>query len=205
VSSPDLPAERIFESLAAARWEVPRRTYGSSHATLIGILVDWWISLDLESHTVFDGAPSHGKGNVGQGDALFCRGQKPIGVLEAEGTTPVVKLTSIVKYFETSRPELQSVSFGVLLLYSYEARGSGASRQYRPAADSAILELARKATEEHPTQAIIVITIDKQFMRFIEGVRSLSEYYSGTTSKVTGILFRAGVEVRRQTYFDRRL
>ena len=125
MSKPDLPAERVFESLAAARWEVALRTYGSSHATLIGILVNWWISLDLESHTVLDGAPSHGKGNVGQGDALFYYGQKPIGVLEAEGTNPVAKVTSVVKYFETGRPELQSVWFGVLLLYSYKARGSG--------------------------------------------------------------------------------
>lgn len=202
LSNPDLPAEKIFESLAAARWEVAHRTYGSSHATLIGILVDWWISLDLESHTAFDGAASHGKGNLGQGDALFCRGQKPMGVLEAEGTNPVAKVASIVKYFETGRTELQSVWFGVLLLYSYEARGSGARRQHRPAEDSAILELARKATEEHPTGAIIVITVDKQFMRFTEGVRSQSGYYSGTTSKVTGILFRTGKEDRRQTLFD---
>jgi hypothetical protein len=203
MSSPDLAVERIFESLAAARWEVAHRTYGSSHATLIGILVDWWISLDLESHTVFDGAPSHGNGNVGQGDALFCRGQKALGVLEAEGTNPVAKVTSIVKYFETGRPELQSVWFGVLLLYSYEARGSGTRRQYRPAEDSSILELARKATEEHPTRTIIAITVDKQFIRFTEGVRSLSGYYSGTTSKVTGILFRRGTEDRRQMHFDK--
>jgi hypothetical protein len=191
----DLTARFVFESLSSARWHVAHRTFGSSHATLIGLLVDWWVSLSPD-HTALDGAPSHGKGNAGQGDVMFCRQEEPVGVLEVEGTKPLAKVESIVKYFNTERRELKSVWFGVLLLYSYAPFGRGEERQYRSAEDDGIIDAVQQATSPHPGRAIITIALDKEFSRIKSGVRSTSEYYSGTTRKVIATLFTGGKKAR---------
>jgi len=34
----------MLECLRNVRWDTVANTYGSSHATLIGLLVAWWIS-----------------------------------------------------------------------------------------------------------------------------------------------------------------
>jgi hypothetical protein len=96
-------------------------------------MTQWWILLLPVRHTVLDGAPSHGKGRAGQGDVVFCQNDVPLGVLQAEGIQGLAKVDSIVKYFDTQRPELQSIQFSVLILYSYAAVGRGKQRQYRPA------------------------------------------------------------------------
>ncbi len=40
----------MLECLRNVRWDTVANTYGSSHATLIGLLVDWWISSDSDTH-----------------------------------------------------------------------------------------------------------------------------------------------------------
>lgn len=197
----DLPIQTIFESLSAVRWQVAYRIYGNSHASLIGLLVDWWISLSPDCHTALDGAPSHGKGNAGQADAVFCRHEEAVGVLEAEGTVPLEKVKSIVKYFETARPKLKSIRFGVLVLYPTAPKGRGKSRQYRKP-DESVFDEVKKATLARHGRAIIAIELEKIFERSQRGVRAISEYYSGTLSKVTGVLFTQGKEDGRLVLFE---
>src|SRR6266704_2860222 len=78
-----------FEDFYSVRWHVAERTYGNDHSTLIGLLVDWWVSRDA-TNSVLEGGPScnpRRTGLMGRGhcDALFCRNAKPVGVLEVEG------------------------------------------------------------------------------------------------------------------------
>src|SRR3954468_15401679 len=78
-----------FESV---RWHVARRAYGNAHATLIGLLVDWWVSRDKNRNRVLEGGPSFnppGTGLVGRGqcDAILCADSKAVGVLEVEGAS----------------------------------------------------------------------------------------------------------------------
>jgi hypothetical protein len=192
----------LLESLGRARWEVAHRTYGSSHSTLIGLLVDWWVRISPTRHSVLDGAPSCGRGSAGQGDALFCRDDRPVGVLEAEGTDPLAKIRTISRYLKSDRAELRSIQFGILLQYAYEPTGRGRDRQYPAAESSKVMAEVQKVSVKHPQNAIVVVTLDKEFSRFTDGVRSCSEYYSGTTNKVAGILFHGGAEVRRRPYFN---
>ncbi|MES2784722.1 MAG: hypothetical protein V4684_04605, partial [Pseudomonadota bacterium] len=57
-------SKSLFDSLATVRWNVAKRTFGSSHPTLIGLMSQWWIEQAAE-HTVLDGAPSFGLANAG--------------------------------------------------------------------------------------------------------------------------------------------
>ncbi len=121
--------------------------------------------------------------------------------MEAEGTQPCEKVSTIVRYFETARPELRSIWFGILLLYSYGAKGRGGERVYPPAEDRKAVEAVKRATLAHLNRPIIAITVDKAHARFSTGVRSTREYYSGTANKVTGILFAEGAEKARRVFF----
>jgi hypothetical protein len=189
----DLPINTVFESLASTRWDVAYRTYGCSHPTLIGLLVQWWIELSPD-HTALDGAPSHGKGG-GKGDALFCRHQEPVGVLEAENLKPLAKVESIVKYFDTERPELKSVCFGILLQYSY--------KQDRQVIAPNVIEAVRQALSTRPGRTIIIIVIEKKNPRIPTGIRSTTRY-KATISRVSAILFDGcGKENHRVLFAER--
>jgi hypothetical protein len=195
------PAHDIFQSLSSARWRTAGRTFGSSHSTLIGLFVDWWINCDPDRNTALDGPPSHGSGNAGQGDAVLCASDIPAGVLEVEGTQPLDKVRSIGNYFSTPRDELRSIWFGILLLYSYAPTGRGKDRHYPSAEIPTVVEAAKQVTREQSTKSIIIVTLDKQFSRIPCGVRSLSDYYSGTTNKIAGVLLQDGTETDRRVYF----
>lgn len=42
----------LLTRLESVRWNIISQTYGSSHATLIGLLVDWWMILPRKSGVV---------------------------------------------------------------------------------------------------------------------------------------------------------
>ena len=114
----------------AGRWHVAARTIGNDHSTLIGLLIDWWTSMDPEHHWALEGGPGNGLpegGGRGQRDALFCRGLAPIGVLEVEGYRYAIE--KIGSFFEAHYPELKPLEFGLLLLYNYEPKGPWISHQ----------------------------------------------------------------------------
>lgn len=193
-------AQDLLPSLANATWDLAYRTYGSSHATWIGLLGGWWIRLDPVSHSMLDGAPSFGKGRAGQGDALFCDSGIPVGILEVEGSEPEDKLWTIEQYFQSTRPELQSIWFGLLLLYSYSPKGSGPARTFPAAEDPALMNAARKVSTKLPDQSIVVLALDKQYGRH-DGIRATSEYYSGTLCQVSGVHLQGGKERDRRVLF----
>ena len=197
--SPIEPKE-LLQALEKASWDVAYRTYGSSHATWIGLLVEWWIRLQPASHSVLDGVPSFGKGRVGQGDAVFCDAGQPVGVLEVEGSAPADKIWTIEQYFKTRRPELQSIWFGMLLLYSYEPRGAGEARRFPVAEEPKVMRVARQMSAKFPDHAVVVLALDKAFGRH-QGVRGTSVYYSGTLAQVTGVLLQGGQECERRVLF----
>jgi len=196
-----LSGTALLESLGKARWGTASRTYGSSHSTWIGLFSDWWISLDPKSHSVLDGAPSHGKGRIGQGDQLFCDAEGPAGVSEVEGSDPLKKVRTIEQYFKTRREELGRIWFAVLFLYSYSPIGSGKNRQFPQAASPAVLRAVQGLSSRYRDRIVLVVALDKRFERIAEGVRSTSEYYSGVPDQVTGICLKSGLESGRRALF----
>lgn len=196
-----IDSQQLLRSLGSVSWDVARRTYGSSHATWIGLMVQWWVRLDPASHTVMDGAPSFGNGRKGLGDALFCLAEKPVGVLEIEGSEPEDKIWTIGQYFKSRRQELHSIRFGMLALYSYEPRGVGEAREFPPALSATAVDSASRLTRQFPGHSVIVIGLDRKFGRHT-GLRGTSDYYSGTLAKVTGLWLQDGKVRDRRVLFE---
>lgn len=197
----DLDIQSLYRSLHAANWGVAARTFGSSHATLIGLLVEWWIRQDPIVHSALDGAPSHGRENAGWCDVMFCRDGIPVGVLEVEGTKPFEKLRTIESYFDRQREEMSGIQFGMLLLYSYSPKGRGPQRRYPPAETSAIYAKAVRLSSAHPLTPLILIALDKIIDIHECRIRSVSPYYAGTTHKICAVLLCGGIEERRETLY----
>jgi len=193
----------LFESLRTANWRLAARTFGSSHATLIGVLADWWFRLDPASHSILDGAPSYGKGNAGWCDLMLCTNTLPVGVVEVEGSKPVVKLETIKAYFSSSHPSLSGLDFGLLLVYAYYAKGRGKAKQYPPAETPEILAQARKVSATHPSKTLLLLALDKIVDPNPGILRATrAAYYLGSLARVGAVLLVGGEEVRRETLFE---
>lgn len=187
----------LLASLHRVNWRVATRTFGSSHATLIGLVSGWWIALDPESHTVLDGAPSFGTGNAGWCDLMLCTSDGPRGVVEVEGTKPLDKLKTLEGYFNSSKPDLEPLSFGLLVMYAYFIKGRGTSRAYPPAESAEVYTEALQLSSRQPAKAIILLAIDKTIDPKPGRTRAASPYHLGSVSMVTGIALGGGKELAR--------
>ena len=82
----------LIQQLVDVRWTVMSRTYGSSHSTLIGLLVEWWVNRGSD-YSALEGGPTCAPPETvqpgqrgGQCDAILMRNNLSSGVLEVEGT-----------------------------------------------------------------------------------------------------------------------
>jgi len=187
-------AEKRLRSLKKVRWDTAVQTYGNNHSTLIGLLVNWWISQSAK-HRVLEGGPTNGysrKGVRGQCDALLCDGETPVGVLEVEGTRHESTVKKIGTFFNAIRPEFRKLSFGILLFYAYEPVGSGRRKIFPKPFDSDAKKEVKAISKKHPNKPIIVISVEKKYQQKDEGVRSWNPYYKGQVAKIYGSVFMNG-------------
>jgi hypothetical protein len=208
-----------MESLSQVPWNVAGRTYGNTHATLTGLLVNWWVGLSPRSNWALEGglpvsqgagktagrgAKSKGKRKATTGaaacDLVLCMRSEPVGVVKIEGTRPLVAIDKLGSVLANDREELRSLRFAVLVLHTYEAAGRGEKRALPPAASPAVMEQIGTLSTKFPDKPIVVILVDKKYERLKEGVRALNEHYWGTPDSIQGILFKAGEELMRRPY-----
>lgn len=196
----NLENKELLHSLSNVHWYVAAKTYGNNHATLIGLLVEWWISLPFDNHCVIEGGPTNGyqqKGVRGQCDALFCLGNDPVGILEVEGTRYRKTVEKIGKFFNAKYEELESLKFAINLFYTYEAYGKGKERKFPSAATNEAIEEIKNVTNEHPGKEFILITLDKKYERQTTGIRARNEYYMGSPEHIEAYLFSKGKETEK--------
>lgn len=199
------PLETRLDDLKRVRWDVAARTFGNAHCTLVGLLVDWWISLSPERHTAIESGPTNGyseQGKRGQCDALFCTDGVPRGVLEVEGTRLVETAKKIGYFFDAKRPYLECLEFAVYLVYAYNPAGIGGERQFPPAITDEALATIRQVSLAHSEKSIALVGLDKCFDRCRTGVRALNEWYMGTPTRIHGQLFRNGELVHQVTLVE---
>ena len=166
-------------------------------------MADWWFKLDPDSHSILDGAPSHGKGNAGWCDLMLCKNTLPLGVVEVEGRKPLDKLKTISAYFSSSHLNLQSLVFGILLVYAYEAKGRSEARQYPPAETPEILAAALEVSTSHPSKTLLLLSLDKTVDSNPGVLRATSStYYLGRFAKIGAALLVGGKVVCRETLFE---
>jgi hypothetical protein len=202
-----IKTDKILQELQKVRWHVAAKTFGNDHATLIGLLVDWWISLSPTTHTALEGGPSNGysrKGLRGQCDALFCGNGLPVGILEVEGYRYLYTAKKIKSFFAAQYEELKSLQFGILVLYTYEPTGRGKDRHLPSAADKDTLHEAESITKDYREKVFVVISLDKKYKRQYSGIRAKkgNEYYFGEPSKIQGFLFSRGRLLDKQTLWE---
>ena len=201
----------MMESLALVPWSVVARTYGNTHATLTGLLVNWWVGLSPRSNWALEGGISASKSTKTKGkkktpscaglcDAVLCMRSEPVGAVKVEGSKPLAAIDKLESILATDREELRSLRFAVLVLHTYEPMGRGEKRALPPAASPQVLSKVEELSGKFPDKRIIVIVVDRKYARRKEGVRSLNEHYWGTAESIQGILFEAGEELQRRPY-----
>jgi hypothetical protein len=201
-----IKTDKILQELQKVRWHVAEKTFGNDHATLIGLLVDWWISLSPTTHTALEGGPSNGhsgKGKRGQCDALLCDKGLPAGVLEVEGSRCLYTARKIGSFFVPRNTELKTLQFGILILYAYEPVGRGKDRHLPLAEYKETLQQVQSVTKNCPGKTVVVINIGKQYVRQHSGIRAQTEYYFGEPSKIQGRLFRNGRQSETKTFWEK--
>ena len=196
----------MMESLALVPWSVVARTYGNTHATLTGLLVNWWVGLSPRNNWALEGGIPASKGKrKGPGcaarcDALLCMRSEPVGVVVVEGSKPLSAIDKLETILATDREELRSLRFAVLVLHTYEAAGRGDKRALPPAASPELLSRVADLSAKFADKRIVVVAVDRKYERRKQGVRALNEHYWGTAESIQGILFEGGAETLRRPY-----
>lgn len=200
-----IKSDNILQELQKVRWHIAGKTYGNNHATLIGLLVDWWISMSPTTHTALEGGPSNGysrKGMRGQCDALLCDNGLPVGVLEVEGSRCFYTARKIGYFFAPRNIELKSLEFGILVLYSYEPVGRGKDRKLLSAEDAESIKEVLSVTKKRPDKYVAVISVDKKYVPQNSGIRAQTEYYFGEPSKIQGRFYYNGRRSEPYTFWE---
>jgi hypothetical protein len=195
----------LLAELQSARWFVAGRTIGNDHATLIGLLVDWWVSLAPRDHWVLEGGPGNGysrRGARGQCDALLCSGAQAFGVLEVEGSRYDYTVKKVGSFFAARIPDYRSLRFAVLVLYTYEPVGRGGGRRLPPAVTPDTLRVVRQVSAAYPDHELALVSVDKRYVRHAEGLRSRNEYYFGEPARIVGHLFKRGEQIETAVFYD---
>lgn len=194
-------AEILLQSLSRARWQTAFRTYGSSHATLIGTLVDWWVNEEPDRWAL-EGGPSFAKlpGGVGGGicDAILGEGNSSRGVVEVEGTRLESTLLKLGSFFASKVTDLQDLEFGIFLAYAYLPTGRGHERQYSTTSLDTFASIATQVTLQSPTKSLVLLALDKSYERITIGPRARNEYYMGSPTSVRGLVMRNGAVVAKE-------
>src|SRR5437879_6400781 len=159
----------LLEDLITVDWATAAETYGNNHATLIGLIAQWWIKKNPMNRQVLEGAPSVRYENPvksenvrGHGDAMLCENRVPVGVVEVEGTSYRKAAAKIGGYFTS--PKYKTVQFGILLLYVTGATGKGLEKRFQSAHNPEALAEVENVTRNNRNKPIVVITFDKQLM-----------------------------------------
>jgi hypothetical protein len=194
--------KELFESLATVRWDIARRTYGNSHSTLIGLIVEWWIAGDprhwaLECGPAF--APSHDDPKCSRYvcDALFYCNDNSTGVLEVEGNRQEHTAAKFGDYFRCSKIK---VDWGILLLYPCGAVGRGKDKGFPAAASPAALAEVKAASARNLLKDLFVIAVEKIWNHGLEGIRKNHPYYAGSISEITATWYRNGTTLSTATF-----
>lgn len=196
----------LLEHLREVRWNVAARTFGNNHATLIGLVVDWWVSTAGAEHWAIEGGPGNGyaaRGARGQCDAMLCDGRGPAGVLEVEGYRYLLTARKLGSFFAAKYQELRSLRFGILILYTYTPVKRGLERRLPPAAHPPSVARLRAISKQYPDKALVLVTLDKEYILQHSGIRARSEYYFGEPSKIAGQVFVGGKRKATVTFYSR--
>jgi hypothetical protein len=199
-----------YSWLREVRWRTFAQVYGNSHATLIGLIVDGWLSSQtepgdnprarwaLEGGHAYGPSPNPGK-RGGMCDALLGEGASVRGIVEVEGSRFIETIEKIGKFFSSPLPHLQGLEFGVFLAYPTHAVGRIPNRTGAPLDLEEYLDHARTVTREAESAAsgnrrfaIAVLTLEKGWEKAPTPASRYSHYYGTRCTRLTAALVSGG-------------
>jgi len=195
-------SSELLSSLERVRWHIARHTYGSSHCTLIGLLVDWWISGNPQTRYALESGPSFGyrpraeKGG-GQCDAILVQEGTSRGVIEVEGGFQngasnieryLITIDKIGKYFAAEYEDLKTLEFGIFLAYPTRKEHMTGLLPMEE-----FVERGLAVTREHREKQLAVLVLDKKLETQQSGPRARGNiYYKTTPNQIRGVLLESG-------------
>lgn len=199
----------LLASLEHVRWHIALRTFGNNHATLVGLLVDWWVSGAPEDRYVLESGPSFGyrprstRGG-GQCDAILVEKEVSKGIVEVEGTRYDYTIDKMGRFFAAEYADLATLAFGVFLAYPTGARGRGKERTIHPLPLDEFVRRGQAVTKDHPGKQLAILVLDKVREPQRSGPRARTEYYEGRPAQIRGSLVQDGKELARRVLMPKR-
>jgi len=186
--------KELLKSLSEFRWQVVFNTFGNDHATLIGLLVDWWVSRDPRNCAI-EAGPSSGyysrkkhEDSKKRCDALLCEDDEPVGVVEVEGSKYDHVVGGIDEFFDSKDTNLHPLKFAVLLFYTCTPRGRGSKKHFPLPYKNLEGKIAQVASS-HPNKFVIVLVLQKVYKKITKGIRSRVDYYQGIPYRIDTHLY----------------
>lgn len=187
--------------MTVPRWDITRNIYGSSHNTLIGLLVAGWISIGVpteQEHRVLEGAPRAFNGRPC--DAILVKDQKPVGIAEVEGGSianynsaarrrgEAIPNDELRQYFKAldriggyfADQAWQTLEFAVYVAYPTELRKDLPIARF--------VAKGKDLIEQHPTKQLIILVFDREWRTESPGSLFKKPYHDGHFYRVTGSL-----------------
>lgn len=149
------------------------------------------VALSPRDHWVLEGGPGNGYSG---------RGTHALGVLEVEGSRYDYTVKKVGSSFGARIPEYRTLRFAVLVRYTYEATGRGETRRRPPAVTPDTLRAVRNVSASYPDREIVLVSVDRRYIRQGEGLRSRNEYYFGEPLRIAGQLFKRGEPVETAVF-----
>jgi hypothetical protein len=205
LTSPNLKIEdkalmntELLTSLEHVKWNIVSQTYGSSHSTLIGLLVDWWITNSIgESHWALESGLPYRKREPGEKgekqercDAIFVEQDMFKGIIEIEGSRYEHTIKKMTEYFKSDYLDYSNLQFGIFFAYGYGCQ----PQIWEKYMDKFIQwgkEHTEKLREEYPGGQLIILALDKSCEQKRLGSHALGEYCQ-TPSQVRGTIIQDG-------------
>ena len=113
-------------------WETAARTFGNSHNSLIGLVVDAWIGVAPKARYVLEAPPAlkenkKRKENARRhSDVILVHGVLPVGIVEVEGLNPCKACEKMAHYLKIRKHRF---SFGLCVFYACRPRGKGPKKE----------------------------------------------------------------------------
>lgn len=174
-----------IDDFCKVNWDVAFKTYGNNHATLIGLLIAWWIGLCPTDHEALDGGISIAMQDEDGAPRRHCDGMLlsekcGVGVLEVEGTRWEKTLKKIYAFLTSDDPKFEGLKFGIFLAYQTTAQGRGASRQVPQISDQVCRWVENPSLPPLPEgKQIFILGLEKKWDTDAHGIRAKAgnDYY----------------------------
>lgn len=185
--------EAVLNSLTNARWHVAARTFGSFHHTLVGILVDWWVSSG-SGHEAIDEAPKCNSTSLEKCDVMLLQNGTSVGVVEVEATRHESTLAKIALCFASEFSDMRDLRLGIFLDYASPDKTVGLE---------SLKAQAVAITALHHDKSLVLLRVNRVRESGVFGTRRrVSDGYAlWRLDTIDGVLLRNGKQVDERVIY----